>query len=458
MNKNIARFIILVCTAITFTACVNEEDDIFGKTAAERLNEVSGLYTSRLVASGGTWIMEYYPTNSTEAVLGLGRPILCQFAKDKTVVCGMKNSASFNIYMESQSMWDVITDDGPVLTFNTCNDVLHTFSEPHDIVETTEDDELGRGFEGDYEFIITSLEEGADHAMLKGKKRGTYNRMTRLPADVSFFNYLMDINSFTSSTFVTGASELRLDLGDLRYNVSGMSTMLPMIYPREKQLEHDSPVYPYLVIKYKDKYYLRFRSEVGEEANSEQEFVYHPESDCFKGVKDSTHVLRGLEGEEVPLYLASVGGMGFSFIISGENPNSAAFNQAWKDLVDGFKASGNELTNVVLAVGNDGKEMQLKISYKLGRGSTTAVFKAPMEYVEGGLKFGDYTGSSNTVEALKTKIKKDGVPVLANFLNILGNGTFKVEGTEKALNLKGIRMEKTGVSPEIVIMGIRNVK
>lgn len=62
------------------------------------------------------------------------------------------------------------------------------------------------------------------------------------------------------------------------------------------------------------------------------------------------------------------------------------------------------------------------------------------------------------MEALKTKIKKDGVPVLANFLNILGNGTFKVEGTEKALNLKGIRMEKTGVSPEIVIMGIRNVK
>ena len=47
--KKIISLTLLLAAGIGFTACVNEEDDLFDKTAAERLNEASALYSSRLL-------------------------------------------------------------------------------------------------------------------------------------------------------------------------------------------------------------------------------------------------------------------------------------------------------------------------------------------------------------------------------------------------------------------------
>ena len=50
MKKILTLTFILVST-LTYTSCTNEEDLIFDKSAAERLNEASDLYSSRLMAS-----------------------------------------------------------------------------------------------------------------------------------------------------------------------------------------------------------------------------------------------------------------------------------------------------------------------------------------------------------------------------------------------------------------------
>lgn len=52
MNKILASLFI-AASAFALTGCVGEEDEIFDKSAAERLNEVSGIYTQRLASSEG---------------------------------------------------------------------------------------------------------------------------------------------------------------------------------------------------------------------------------------------------------------------------------------------------------------------------------------------------------------------------------------------------------------------
>ena len=141
------------------------EDDLFDKSAAERLNEASELYSKRLCASPNGWAVQLYPTKEDKAPYGNGYLLLFRFHENKSVDASMYNALSNNTYMSASSTWDVITDNGPVLSFNTYNSVFHTFSDPEDVPSTGSDldpnDETGTGIGGDYEFIIVDAPEDA---------------------------------------------------------------------------------------------------------------------------------------------------------------------------------------------------------------------------------------------------------------------------------------------------------
>ena len=67
--KKILSISLILAAALAFTSCVKEEEDIFDKSAAERLNEASDLYSKRLMASPNGWAMQLYPTNEATAIL-----------------------------------------------------------------------------------------------------------------------------------------------------------------------------------------------------------------------------------------------------------------------------------------------------------------------------------------------------------------------------------------------------
>ena len=152
--KKILTLTFILVSALTYTSCTNEEDLIFDKSAAERLNEASDLYSSRLMASPNGWAMQLYPTNDPEYPYGNGYLLLCRFNGDHSVNVSMDNVFSDNKYKEATSLWEVITDNGPVLSFNSHNDCLHAFSDPEDLPFTGTDDdpndETGTGAGGDY--------------------------------------------------------------------------------------------------------------------------------------------------------------------------------------------------------------------------------------------------------------------------------------------------------------------
>ena len=153
MKKLFSISLLFSVAAMMFTGCVSEEDDLFDSSAAERLMTSKKMYTDRL--GGSTWVMEFYPLNTDEAPKGQGYLILNKFNRDGSVVQAMQNELTDGQYLTDTSLWEVISDQGTVLTFNTFNKCIHMFSDPG-LYQT------GQGFEGDYEFVILSLEEGAN--------------------------------------------------------------------------------------------------------------------------------------------------------------------------------------------------------------------------------------------------------------------------------------------------------
>ena len=162
--------------------------------------------------------MEYYPTNTDEEYKGRGYLIMADFDKDESVTLAMNNIMSDDVYMEERSLWEIIADNGPVLTFNTYNEVLHCFSNP-------EYYESGKGFEGDYEFVMIDVPEDGQFIMLKGKKRGTYVRLTRLPDGTNFEEYLADIKAFHNGIFPANAvNENVLQVGGQKYSINNANS------------------------------------------------------------------------------------------------------------------------------------------------------------------------------------------------------------------------------------------
>lgn len=297
INK-ILSFAVLGLFAFGFASCSNEEDDYFSETAGQRLDEAPAKYKSRLTAASNGWAFQYYPTTETSYPDGDGYLMLAKFNTNGSVLIGMNNVFSGSRYGSDESGWEIITDDGPVLTFNTYNQMLHSFSNPDDIpwlrngtASRPHISVQGTGIGGDYEFIITDAPEDGSYIQLKGKKRGTYSLLTPLEDSVNYVTYLQDINDFDSRMFAPGAPNgLYLTAGSTQYALTESQGFLSFYLVGSDPVV-STHVEPYLITKQKGQYVLRTRSALGLGADGSinvQEFTYDPENDQFIGRTDST--------------------------------------------------------------------------------------------------------------------------------------------------------------------------
>lgn len=180
---------LMLSSVAWFTSCNNEEEDIFDHSAAQRLDEYKRLYSSDLTSEGGRWLMEYF-ANEEE----FGYVFVMTFNTDGSVKISGQNIWMDSQYKSDVSLWSIITDNGPVLSFNTYNAVFHEFSTPENITgpyaptnpdNNNEDiDEQGTGHGGDYEFVILGLSEDGKTMHLTGKKTLFDIYMHRLDASV----------------------------------------------------------------------------------------------------------------------------------------------------------------------------------------------------------------------------------------------------------------------------------
>lgn len=231
--------IMLLGCSLAFTSCLKqEEDDIFDKDAVDRLEDAKVEYTNILTDQGGKWAMEYFANENEQ-----GYVFVLQFKKDGSVNIAGDNkwiakdnnpgTILTHQYGDATSLWEVIADDGPVLTFNTYNRILHMFSNPEDIPndDDSSPDETGYGHEGDYEFNL--MKYTGDTLYLEGKKYKLPIVMYRLPESTVSADYLNQINDMLAATNVTKFPDLILyGANGNEYVVNNMSTQVLQFYRR----------------------------------------------------------------------------------------------------------------------------------------------------------------------------------------------------------------------------------
>lgn len=235
MMKKLYKFsaIAAVLMSASLASCNHEEADIFDQNAAHRTEEARKMYKEILLDKGGKWQMEYFTTEEEH-----GYVYLFTFRNDGTVTISGNNEyitkltnidSNVPSYGSETSMWTILSDNGPVLSFNSYNTIFHLFATPEDI-PGTERDEQGYGHSGDYEFDL--MKYSNDTLYLEGKKNGAEIIMTRIAPETDDKTYLNEVVALADSFFNAKVPAVYVNLpGGYRHVVLDGATQLPKFYP-----------------------------------------------------------------------------------------------------------------------------------------------------------------------------------------------------------------------------------
>lgn len=195
-SKNIIFFL----PVLFILSCSPVEENVFDETSANRINTTLKEVREVLTGAKSGWLMKYFPS-PTQAYGGYN--ILLSFDESAVTIAGENNSvdtAFVSLYSLKQSA-------GPVITFDTYNEVLHYYSNPKKDVSGVGNN--GFGMEGDFEFLI--MDASPDSIVLKGKK--TSNRILMLPFDenVDWQSYLTSVKKTREEIGDYGRFDFRLN-------------------------------------------------------------------------------------------------------------------------------------------------------------------------------------------------------------------------------------------------------
>ncbi len=189
--KRIFVYMMLVAAAFSVQSCLHDDDEVFSESAAVRMQKSVSETKALLESSPAGWVMHYY---AGEEYTGVGCTFLMRFQNGKAYVSG----DIAPVDMVSSSDYDVVTDQGPVLTFNTYNEIFHYLAQP---MQKPVD-----GMQGDFEFVVMKTE--ADKIYLTGKKWGNKMVLERLPEGTDWEAYLTDAVAFDNNMVYTYAMQV----------------------------------------------------------------------------------------------------------------------------------------------------------------------------------------------------------------------------------------------------------
>ena len=448
MNKILFASVLLCGTAMLFTSCKNEEDDLFSQSAAERLDSYKTQYTSQMVDNAPNgWVFQYFPNEETSTKRSYGYVLLMKFFGDHRVAMAMSNRYSqTGAYATDTSLWEIITDNGPVLSFNSYNECLHAFSNPfletptiNYLTEATF--ESGEGIGGDYEFVIVDAPAEGKYVTLKGKKRATYSRMLALPEAVDSKQYFDELNQLNSDFFPKSFNTpCRLVQEGQTYVVDSMSTGLPVIYPEGGNATDDGKRIPFVMAKVGDKYNVRFRDPINfskdtNNKNASQEFIYNPADDTFESVSNNGGKLMPIQ--PIPFYQKRLKGVAYSLNYN----NTTSISSSLRTLLDKFHKQQPSFSSLDLKESNG--FMLLTVHYSRYINNIFMPAEASFKYQV------TYNAADNTMSlVLDGPLDTVASTLLANNVTLQPmlqafEQTFKVSGDVTNFSLRRMKMVST---------------
>lgn len=275
MTVKIAKYVSLAALAVaavaTTASCSREEDDIWDRSAAERLDDARNTDLATLCAAQNGWEMLYFTANDN---VSRGLNFLMKFNTDGSVTIAAKNSDTGNDYTEETSTFDVINDDGPVLTFNTYNNLFHRYADPDP--EHTQVDSDGVGDGGDYEFKIMSVSDGMIY--MRGKKHGLEVYMHRLADDVNWEQYFTDVEAMQDRMFTSSIPTLYLTLADgKRYTITNPASQEMSLLREGGDAVTETTKLSYVATRTGMRWIRSYSGHDSESATPAREFVFNAE-------------------------------------------------------------------------------------------------------------------------------------------------------------------------------------
>lgn len=234
MMKKIYYILFLLLAGFCFNSCVSEEEDLFDKSAAERMNEALTKYKAILQDDPQGWVMEFYPSDRSMG----GYTYTAKFDNGKVDMTSelSLNSSSGDKWPAGTvvtSYYRVISEQSALLTFDTYNLLFHFFSEPRGSSDVD-------GYASDYEFVFMEVSE--DRIVLKGKKYGNKMVMTKLTESAgSYMQKVLDMQEKMAAV-----PRMKMVVGGKEYTVSMVGKLLSYTDMKEdSSLENIDMAYIY---------------------------------------------------------------------------------------------------------------------------------------------------------------------------------------------------------------------
>jgi len=161
--KNTIYILVAITSSMLFTSCVHDEKEIFDDSASNRIDKAVKEYKEILESSPNGWHMVLW-TGANYS--GGGYNMFVKFKDGKVSIQSDIAPAD----MICRSDYTIGKNQGPVLTFNTYNTLMHYMSEASST--------MLNGNEGDFEFVIQRATN--DSIFLKGTKWGNKTVLTRV--------------------------------------------------------------------------------------------------------------------------------------------------------------------------------------------------------------------------------------------------------------------------------------
>lgn len=184
----------MMAMAAIATSCTFEQDDYFDETAALRVKHTNDNIKKRLVdqsAEGSNgWVMQYFVAGTDDYSFE-GFNLFGRFFDDgKVTLAGnhrFLRNGNANKYTESSSTFKMLAEEGPVLSFDTWNDVLTVFEDPVDPTAAPGTiSNNGEGMFGDHNLVLTSLKD--NELLFLGERHRAEVRF--IPCDRPWADYM----------------------------------------------------------------------------------------------------------------------------------------------------------------------------------------------------------------------------------------------------------------------------
>lgn len=172
---------------LLLTSCLKDQEDFFPESASERTTKYLENAQKVLMSSEQGWLLNYYPDRD-QSYGGIAYTL--KFSEDKVTVA---SEIAEDVAETVESTYIMKNEDGPVLMFDTYNELMHYFATP------TGSSGAGgyEAYDGDFIFIIMGISADQNTITLKGSRSGNIMYMHRLTtSSTEYLEKVLEIEDF----------------------------------------------------------------------------------------------------------------------------------------------------------------------------------------------------------------------------------------------------------------------